>query len=75
MLAFGGWILLSAVSGRGNGLDALRVLAGALVLASAAVLLTAIAGEWRTGEPFQHRFRTLIGISLFGTGTTVLALA
>lgn len=75
MLVFAVWMMGSAVPGSGRGLNAFRLLAGSLILAGAAVLLSAVVGEWRTGEPFQLSIRTLLGIALFGLGTVVLALA
>jgi hypothetical protein len=75
MLAFGGWMLVSAVPGSDQGLNMFRMLSGTCIVAAAGVLLAAIAGEWRTGEPFQQSFKTLAGIALLGLGTTVLTLA
>jgi hypothetical protein len=75
MLAFGGWMLASAVPDGGHGLNVFRMLSGTCIAAAAGVLLTSIAGEWRTGVPFQQSFRTLVGIALLGLGTSLLVLA
>jgi len=69
MLAFAAWVTISAFD---NSADLLRALAGTLIGIAALTLLASVQAGWRSGEPFPHGRRFIIGMALFGIGATVL---
>jgi cytochrome c biogenesis protein CcdA len=71
MLAFAAWVTLGALTDRP--VELLRALAGTVIGSAALVLLTAVHAGWRSGEPFQHDRRAVLGMALFGIGLTILA--
>lgn len=75
MLSFAVWLILTAVNGGNDRApNFFRAVAGTSILAASITLLRAVADEWRSGEPFQQNRTTLLGIALFGIGTTILAI-
>jgi hypothetical protein len=70
MLAFAAWVTIGAFDGGRVVLP--RAFAGTLIGIAALMLLNAVRGGWRSGEPFQHGHGFILGMALFGIGATVL---
>lgn len=73
MLAFAAWVTIGAFDGSRAELP--RAFAGTLIGIAALMLLATVRAGWRSGEPFQHGHRFILGMALFGIGATVLVAA
>lgn len=70
MLAFAGWVVISGLDRPRP--EIVRAAGGAMLAIAALVLLAAVRSEWRSGEPFQHDRRFILGMALLGIGVTAV---
>ena len=76
MLIFAGWVIASsAVRGDGAGVNAVRMIGGAMIGVAAVTLLAAVRAGWSSVTPFQHSRMAQMGFALFGLGAVVLVAA
>jgi hypothetical protein len=73
MLIFAGWVIASSVArGDGAGVNAVRMIGGAMIGVAAMMLLAAVRTGWHSVTPFQHGRMAQMGFALFGLGAVVL---
>lgn len=68
MFAFAVWVIISGFNQPRP--EIVRAGGGAILGFGALTLLAAVRSEWRSGTPFQHDRRFILGMALFGIGAT-----
>jgi hypothetical protein len=71
VLAFAGWVIVSAVQG-GGATPVIRLIAGVVIAVGAVTLLASLRDGWRSGEELRRSRKAVLGFAILAVGMCTL---